>query len=267
VQPKRRRLSRIDSIPLFLIGALLFVFLLPGPAPGGQTKSNHEILVSAASSLKDVLEAIAASFIKSNPGIKLDFNYGASGQLRIQIENGAPADVFISAAASDMDALAKKGLIAPNTRCQVTRNLLVLVCNRTLGPRLKKMEDLLGRATVRVAIGNPVTVPAGRYAKEVLESSGLYNRLKDKLVLGENVRQVLDYVARGEVDAGFVYKTDALGEPKAEIVETIRENRHTPIVYPAAVIAASGNAAGAAKFVQYLRSGEAQAIFRKFGFE
>jgi molybdate transport system substrate-binding protein len=232
-----------------------------------QEKGNIEILISAASSLKDAMGVIKPLFEKKNPGIKTSFNYGGSGQLRIQIESGAPVDVFISAAVADMDALGLKGLIDRSTRCEVAKNSLVLIRNQTAGPPFQKMEDLLGKAILRVAIGNPVTVPAGRYAKEALESGNLYGRMKEKLVFGENVGQVLDYVARDEVDAGFVYGTDAMAEPKVQIMATIPASRHTPILYPAAVLKTGNDTAGARKFVDYLRSDEAQAIFRRYGFE
>jgi molybdate transport system substrate-binding protein len=236
-------------------------------APARQGKNNIEILVSAAASLRDVMSAITPVFEHINHEIKLTFNYGASGQLRIQIENGAPVDVFISAAVVDMDVLEQKGLIDKNTRQDVARNSLVLIRNRTAGPHFQKMGDLPSQDIVRVAIGNPITVPAGRYAKEVLEIGGLYDRLKSKLILGENVRQVLDYVARGEADAGFVYRTDALTESKVEVVEIVPANRHKPILYPAAALKTGNNAASAKKFVEYLRSEEARRIFRKYGFE
>jgi molybdate transport system substrate-binding protein len=219
-----------------------------------QEKGNIEILISAASSLKDAMGVIKPLFEKKNPGIKTSFNYGGSGQLRIQIESGAPVDVFISAAVADMDALGLKGLIDRSTRCEVAKNSLVLIRNQTAGPPFQKMEDLLG-------------VPAGRYAKEALESGNLYGRMKEKLVFGENVGQVLDYVARDEVDAGFVYGTDAMAEPKVQIMATIPASRHTPILYPAAVLKTGNDTAGARKFVDYLRSDEAQAIFRRYGFE
>jgi molybdate transport system substrate-binding protein len=236
-------------------------------APARQRKANIEILISAAVSLKDVMGSITPAFEKVNPGIKLTFNYGASGQLRIQIENGAPADVFISAAVADMDTLEQKGLIDKNSRHDVAGNSLVLIRNRTVGPHFQKLADLSNQDIIRVAIGNPVTVPAGRYAKEALESENLYERLKNKLVFGENVRQVLDYLSRGEADAGFVYRTDAMTESRVEIVEIIPVSRHKPILYPAAALKSGNNGANARQFVEYLRSEEARRIFRKYGFE
>jgi molybdate transport system substrate-binding protein len=254
------------GIGKLLMCGILAVFSMPGREPPRQ-KVAAEILVSAAASLKDVLSAMTPAFEKLNPGIRLAFNFGGSGQLRIQIENGAPVDVFISAAPEDMDELEHKNLIDKDARCEVAKNSLVLIRNRALGPRFQRMEDLLEKAIVRVAIGNPITVPAGRYAREALESANLYDRLKDKLVFGENVRQVLDYVTRGEADAGFVYRTDAIAEPKALIVETVPRNRHSPILYPAAALTAGNNTTAARKFIEFLRSEEARALFRKYGFQ
>ncbi len=141
-----------------------------------------------------------------------------------------------------MDALEKNGLIAAETRKTVAQNTLVLIRSRQ-GKGTKKEPS-------RIAIGNPATVPAGRYAKEALEKRGLYAKLQGKLVLAENVRQVLDYVARGEADEGFVYKTDAMTEPKVEIVEVIPGDQHQPILYPAAVVKAAKNASAARKLIE-----------------
>jgi molybdate transport system substrate-binding protein len=243
------------------------MWFLTVPVSAQERKERSEILISAAASLKDVMGALARDFEKSNPGVKLTFNYGASGQLKMQIENGAPADLFLSAAVADMDALDDKGLLDRATRINIAGNALVLIRNRSRGPRIQNVEELFMRSVDRIAIGNPATVPAGRYAKEALESWGFYDRLKNKLIFSENARQVLDYVARGEVDAGFVYKTDALTESSVEVVETIATNRHKPIFYPAAVLTAGKHPALAKQFIEYLRTEEARRIFRKHGFE
>ena len=250
---------------------LLPVLIVAGMPIRGHAASTgaaaREVLVSAAASLKDVLGAITPAFEKANPGIKLTFNYGASGQLRMQIENGAPVDLFISAAMSDMDTLEQKALIVPGTRKVVAKNTLVLVRNRANHPEISKLEDLTKENITRIAMGNPATVPAGRYAKETLEKRGIHERLKDKLILAENVRQVLDYVARGEVDAGFVYKTDALIEPKSEVVETIPSDQHQPILYPAAILKTGKNVPDAKRFMKFLRSRAGSKTFQTYGFE
>ncbi len=249
------------------LGVMAALSLWSACASPPQKKGTVEVLVSAAASLKDVMGDIAPAFERTNPGTRLTFNFGASGQLRIQIENGAPADVFISAGAADMDALEQKGLIDDSTRRDVARNTLVLIRNRAAAPGFRSMEGLANESVARIAIGNPATVPAGLYAKEALESAGLYDRLKARLVLGENVRQVLDYLARGEADAGFVYRTDAMTESRVEVVEAIPASRHQAIRYPAAALKTGDHAASAKAFVEYLRSQEARRIFGKYGFE
>jgi molybdate transport system substrate-binding protein len=260
-------MAAIGRWSLCLIMAQSLVWFLSAPPSAQERKVVSEILVSAAASLKDVMGALARDFEKSNPKVKLTFNYGASGQLKMQIENGAPADLFLSAAVADMDALDDKGLIDRATRINFAGNALVLIHNRSRGPRIQTVEELLMRSVYRIAIGNPATVPAGRYAKEALESWGLYKRLENKLIFSENARQVLDYVARGEVDAGFVYKTDALTEFSVEVAATIAADRHQPILYTAAVLTAGKHPALATQFVDFLRTEEAQGIFRKYGFE
>jgi len=260
-------MAAIGRWSLCLIMAQSLVWFLSAPESAQERKEGSELLISAAASLKDVMGDLARAFEKSTPGVKLTFNFGASGQLKMQIENGAPADLFLSAAVADMDALDQKGLIDRTTRVNIAGNALVLIRSRSRGPRIQKVEDLLMPGIDRIAIGNPVTVPAGRYAKEALESWGLYERLKNKLIFSENARQVLDYVARGEVDAGFVYKTDALTESSVDTVEKIAANRHKPILYPAAVLATGRHLARAKQFVEYLRAAEARVIFRRYGFE
>lgn len=234
-------------------------FSLSPAAPVPTGPPAPEVLVSAAISLKDVMAAITPDFEKANTGIKLAFNFGASGQLKIQIENGAPADAFLSAARADTDSLERKGFLVPGTRQIIAKNTLVLIRN--------KSKKLSPTSFTRIAIGNPATVPAGRYAKETLEKRKLFEKLKSKLILTENVRQVLDYVARGEVDAGYVYMTDAMIEPKVEVVERIPSDQHSPILYPAAVLKDGKNTQGAKRFVDFLMTAEARKAFKKYGFE
>jgi molybdate transport system substrate-binding protein len=247
--------------------ALTVAGLLFNALTASAADSPKEILISAAASLKDVMGAITLQFEKANPTEKLTFNFGSSGQLKMQIESGASVDVFVSASSADMDVLANKGLVEVATRSNAAKNSLVLIRNKDKSPQIAKTEDLLEARVNRIAIGNPTTVPAGRYAKETLEKRGVYEKLTKKLVMAENVRQVLDYVARGEVDAGYVYKTDSMIEPMVMIVETVPADQHKPIVYPAAVLKGGKNQAGAKKFVEYLRTKEALAVFKTHGFE
>lgn len=244
---------------------LLLLGLAQQPAAAAEPEK-QDVLVSAAASLKDVMLYSAPLFEKVNPGFRLVFNFGASGQLKSQIESGAPVDVFISAAASDMDAVERAGLAVEGTRGVLANNSLVLVKNSLGKIKIIRTSDLASPEVTRIAIGNPATVPAGRYARQVLEKRGLYDKLSAKLILAENVRQVLDYVARGEVDAGFVFLTDAKVEPKALIAENIPGAEHAPIVYPAAALSNGKNISGAKKFLKFLSSKKGKAAFRRFGF-
>lgn len=245
---------------------LLLLGLAQQPLRADQLEK-QDVLVSAAASLKEVMLYSAPIFERQNPGSRLLFNFGSSGQLKSQIQSGAPADVFISAAAADMDAIERSSLTVAGTRRSVAGNSIVLIKNSLSKVEIRRTSDLVSPEVTRIAIGNPATVPAGRYARQVLEKRGLYDKLSGKLVLAENVRQVLDYVARGEVDAGFVFLTDAKVEPKALVVEHIPDAGHAPIVYPAAALRDGKNISGAKKFLGFLLSKEGKAAFRRYGFK
>jgi molybdate transport system substrate-binding protein len=243
--------------------AVLVFFLTATSAPGAE----KTLIVSAAISLKDVLTRLAADFEKKNGPVKILYNFAGSGQLRAQIESGAPVDVFVSASAGDMDKLSQKKMIVESSRINLVANRLVLIVNRKQPMPLNDISDLKNNTIRRIAIGNPATVPAGQYAKDALGYYHLYDRLTGKLILGENVRQVLDYVARGEVDYGFVYATDALVEKAVTVVREIPDNTHKPIIYPAAVINSSGDAKLAGQFVKFLQEPDNLRIFKEYGFE
>jgi molybdate transport system substrate-binding protein len=242
----------------------LLVFCLTANSAVGAEKT---LLVSVAMSLKDVLTRLAADFEKKNGPVKILFNFAATGQLRAQIESGAPVDVFVSASADDMDKLSQKRMIIESSRINLATNRLVLIINRKQPLALNDIGDLTNNNIHRIAIGNPDTVPAGQYAKNAFGYYHIYDQLRSKLVFGENVRQVLDYVARGEVDAGLVYATDALLEKAVAVVREIPDYTHKPIIYPAAVVNSSGDAKLAGQFVRFLQEPENARIFREYGFE
>ena len=225
-----------------------------------------ELMISAAISLKDVVTRLAADFEKAHQDCKVALNFASSGQLMAQIENGAPVDLFISAGAKEVDALAAKDLIIADTRINLVANQLVLIKNKAQQLTLIKIDNLVNPEFKRIAIGNPDSVPAGRYAKEALTFYKLYDALQAKLVFGENVRQVLDYVARGEVDAGLVYATDAKIEAQVDVVLEIPAEAHKPIVYPAAIIKAAQQIELSKAFLLFLQSQESQAVFKEYGF-
>lgn len=224
-----------------------------------------ELTVSAAASLVDAFGEITTAYEREHPGTTVHLNTAASGVLLQQIRNGAPVDVFASADAFTMDEAAKAGLIDPVQRQVFARNTLVVVVPPAASAPAKNMQDLTGATVMRIAIGNPQTVPAGRYAKSALDAATLWTALSPKLITTQNVRQALDYVARGEVDAGFVYGSDA-STLKQRVRTAFRVPLTQPIDYPIAPVARSANAAEASAFITYVRASAAQAILRRYGF-
>jgi molybdate transport system substrate-binding protein len=240
-----------------------FVALLTGCAALAAPAA--ELTVSAAASLGNAFQALAPGFEAANPGSRLRFNFGASGALLVQIAKGAPVDVFASADQETMDQAAAQQLIVPASRANIAGNRLALIV--PLGGKAPKaVADLAAPgAYARVAIGQPAAVPAGRYARDALQAAGLWAAIEPKVIGAQSVRQALDYVARGEVDAGFVYATDAALMPdKVSVALTVPTTQ--PILYPAAVVAGSPNAALGQRFVAYLNGAPAQAVLARFGF-
>ena len=229
--------------------------------------SKVELTVSAAISLKDALDEVKQIYTSENPGVSITVNYGASGTLQLQIEQGAPVDVFLSAAPKQMDALATKGLLLEGTRNDLLRNEIVLVVPKDSTLGISSFQDLTRSNVKQVALGEPATVPAGQYAKEVLTKLGIYDTVNSKAVLAKDVRQVLTYVETGNVDAGIVYSTDALSSSKVKVVAQAPASSHAPVVYPVAVIKGSKNPAAAKEFADFLSSPAARSVFEKYGFE
>jgi len=246
----------------FLLCAPLLGFIAPIPAQNTKV----ELTASAAISLKDALDEIKQAYEQANPGVTIATNYGASGTLQLQIEQGAPVDVYISAAPKQMDALASKGLLLEGTRKNLLRNEVVLIVPKDSSTRISSFQDLTGANVKQVALGEPTVVPAGQYAKEVLTKLGIYDAVNAKAVLAKDVRQVLTYVETGNVDAGIVYKTDALSSSKVRIVAEAPADSHAPVLYPVAVIKDSKNPAAAKQFEDFLASPKGTEIFRKYGF-
>ena len=224
-----------------------------------------ELTVSAASSLSQAFKELAQSFEAGHPGTQVRLNFGASGALLQQIAKGAPVDVFASADEETLDAAVAQGLVAASERKDFARNTLVLVVPTDSPLALGQLEDLTQPGVRRIAIGNPASVPVGRYARRALEVAKLWQPLQAKAIPTQNVRQSLDYVARGEVEAGFVYATDAAVMPdKVRVAFKVALDR--PIRYPVARVAGSANADEAGRFVDYVRSPAGQAILGRHGF-
>lgn len=229
------------------------------------TATAADIIISAASSLSNAFTEIGKDYEKANPNQKVSFNFASSGALLQQISRGAPVDVFASADQETMDRANRQNLIVRTSRHDILRNTLVVIAPKGAKSAPKSLEGLKDAGITRLAISNPESVPVGRYAKEALDAAGLWDAVKEKSLNTQNVRQSLDYVARGEADAGFVYATDAAIMPdKVEVLFEVTTK--TPILYPIAAVKGSGNENFALKFIEYVRSAAGQRILARYGF-
>lgn len=229
-------------------------------APAGLT-------VFAAASLKNALDEVDAAYAKTRGASPITASFAASSTLARQIEQGAPADVFVSADALWMDYVAARKLIRPGTRANLLTNNLALIAGKHSAVKLamgRTMPIATALGSGRLALAGP-DVPAGRYGRAALTALGVWDSVRDRTALGENVRAALQFVARGEAPLGIVYDTDAMAEPMVRIVALFPKSSHPRILYPAAVVARSTNPA-AGSYVRFLASPAATAIFRKYGF-
>ena len=223
-----------------------------------------DLIVSAAASLSNAFTELGHAFETKHPGDKVVLNFAASDVLLKQIEQGAPSDVFASADEATMDRAAQATLIDSATRRDFAGNVLVLVVASGIKAPAT-LADLSSSTYAHIAIGNPDSVPAGRYAKQVLSDFGMWDKLQAQLVPTQNVRQALDYVARGEAQAGFVYATDAATQ-KDKVGIAFNVPSTTPVRYPIAVVANSRHAQLARDFAAFIASSEAQAVLARYGF-
>lgn len=251
----------------FLSAALSVVVSLAPGLPPAQAQGK-DLVVFAAASMKTALDEIAANWAKETGKPAPKISYAASNVLARQIEQGAPADLFVSADLDWMDEAAGKGAIRPGTRIDLLGNRIVLIgpSTSTAAVELKPGVDLtalLGQG--RLAMGQVDAVPAGKYGKAALEKLGAWDRLKDKVAQADNVRAALLLVSRGEAPLGIVYATDAVTDPRVKVIATFPADSHPPIIYPAAVTTGSAHA-DAAAFLAYLRGKAAQPVFEKQGF-
>jgi molybdate transport system substrate-binding protein len=240
-----------------------------GEEGGGETVATPaEITVSAAASLTDALEEIKVMYEAESVNT-LVMNYGSSGALQQQIEEGAPASIFISAAQKQMNDLQDQGLIDEDSRIDLLENLVVLIVPASdANADIVGFESLGADSLVNLAIGEPESVPAGRYANEILTALELWDGLEsnDKLILAKDVRQVLTYVETGNVDAGIVYMTDALTTEKVKVIDSAPVGTHTPVTYPAAIIKDCAEQEAAEDFMAFLQGDKTAAVFDKHGF-
>lgn len=231
-----------------------------------EEKEGAEITVLAAASLTDALNEIITEYGKESSD-KITTSYAGSGDLVQQIKGGAPCDLFISASKANMDDLEKQDLIDKDSRKDLLGNTLTLIAAAETADKVS-METLAADGVKQIAIGEPETVPAGKYATQVFENMKITDAVESKIVKAKDVRAVLNYVETGDAECGFVYKTDALmlKEDKGKIVEDVDSNLHDPIVYPAAVMKDSAQAEAAKAFYEYLETDYAKGVFEKYGF-
>lgn len=225
----------------------------------------EDITVSAAASLTNAFKEIAQAFERQYPEHRVYLNFAGSGALLQQIAKGAPVDLFASADQKTMNQASAQHLIVEQSRKNFVKNTLVLIVPNDSHQAMHKLSDLTAQNIARIAISNPASVPVGNYSKEVLEKEQLWHRLKDKIIRTENVRQSLDYVARGEVDAGFVYATDAaLMSNKVRVQMTVPTTE--AILYPAALTQSGAKKLAARAFLAFLSSEQSKILFAQYGF-
>ncbi len=246
----------MKKLEIRILGSIILLALLVSTTLAG------EVNLSIAASLKDVMNELADGYSTQNAHIKFLKNYGASGALAKQIENGAPADIFISANIEWMDYLQSKKLMSAPSIGVFAYNTLVFA-GRT-DKKVSSLHDL--HKLEKIAVGSPKSVPAGQYAMEALKKAGVEKQLEQRLVMAKDVRECLMYAERGEVDGAFVYKTDALQAKEATILFTVPENLYPKVTYPIGLTASGSKNKDAEAFCRYLQSGEAKAVLSKCGF-
>jgi molybdate transport system substrate-binding protein len=253
-------MKRTHAVRLIALLALLLPLFHAGSLFAAQ-----ELIVSAAASLTNAFQDVGKKFEAENPGVTVIFNFAASGPLFQQIEAGAPVDVFASADQKTMDQAEEKHLILDESRRNFAGNQLMLIVPKASRVPIKNAMDLSGREIAKIALGKPETVPAGRYTQEALTNYGLWETLSPKFIYGDSVRQVLDYVARGEVDAGFVFATDAaIAKDKVKVVSVME--KHKPAVYPIAIVSSTQKKQLAQKFLDFVLAEDGQQILSEYGF-
>ena len=257
----------IAVMTAFLMTAMMLMGCGGNGDKAQENASQKEVYIVAAASMTDAVKEIGANYEKQHPDVKLMYNFGSSGALQSQIEQGAPADVFISAAQKQMNALEEENLIDKATRKDLLENKVVLIVpkNSTL-----VLDDFAAAATDKVskiALGEPKSVPVGQYSEEIFTNLNVWADIKAKAVYASDVRQVLSWVEMGEVDCGVVYATDAAISDKVKVLLEAPAGTHKPVVYPAAMVSSSKNPEIAKDFLAYLSQDEQKAILAKYGFD
>jgi molybdate transport system substrate-binding protein len=249
---------------LIVLLSMCFFLLLTACGSGTASSEKTKLTISAAASLKDAMDEIQKTYNIEHPEIELTFNFGGSGALQQQISQGAPVDLFLSAAEDKFQLLVNDKMIAKEDAIRLAGNKLVLIAPKD--SQIPSFNALADEAIQKVALGIPETVPAGAYGRQSLQNMGLWEKVEPKTVYAKDVRQVLSYVETNNVDAGLVYQTDALVSNKVKIVEEAKENTHQPIIYTASVLKNSKHRKEAKAFLAFLQSEQAIHILEKHGF-
>lgn len=268
-RPMRTRHPRPWSVAGILLAAVLPVGCGTDDDSRSSASAPLVLTVSAASSLREVMIELGGRFQAEHPGLEVRFNVGSSGALEQQIMQGAPVDVFVAASDRHLDSLGRHGRVIAVSRRILAHNRLVLAvpAEAGSGPVIAGFADLARPEVRRAAIGDTISVPAGEYAVAALRSLGVWAAVAPKAVYGGNARQVLAYVQGGNVDAGLVYRTDALGSPRVRIVAEAPPGSHPPITYTLAALRGNRAPRAARTFVDFLVSPAAKAVLRRRGFD
>jgi molybdate transport system substrate-binding protein len=251
---------------VYAIVAILGILVLGMAISNVANQESNVITVSAAASLTEAFTDIASQFEEENPGTNVSLNFGGSGNLRMQIEGGAPVDVFASADESQMNKLGNETFIDNSSRKDFAQNSLVLIVPEMSTLNITGLKDLTDPKVEKISTCNPETAPVGKYARLALTEAGLWNQTEKKLVLADDVKQALVYVERGEVDAGFVYMTDAKSAQPGTIKIVTNVSVSTPVTYPIVVVSSSKNKEEAQKFLDFVTGEKGQTILKKYGF-
>jgi len=250
----------------------LFLFTGCNKTPGNETNQGSEqptppttktLVIGAAASLNEAFTELGQMFEANNPGWKVEFSFASSGNLKTSIEQGAPMDVFASAAEKQMNDLKASGHIIPDTIKLMLKNELVMIVPEK--STVKSLEEIIDLA--RVAVGEPESVPAGQYAKQSLTSLGYWDQLSEKLIFAKDVRQVLFYVEQDEVDAGFVYATDAAKSGKVQVITAMPEDTYPSVLYPIGIVASTKHRDGGEMWLEFVLGEEGQKVLSKYGFK
>ena len=251
-----------------LMGLMVFSVIATGcgnSVTNKEAEKKAEIFISAAASLTDAMQEIGALYEKANPKEKITYNFGSSGALQSQIQQGAPADIFISAAQKQMNVLEEKNLIKKETRQDLLVNKVVLITAKDSKTDIQSFQEIT--KAKHIALGEPKGVPVGQYAEQIFTKLNILDGIKPKAVYASDVRQVLTWVENNEAEVGVVYATDAAISPKVKIICEAPVGSHKPVIYPAAITTNGKNVEAAKKFMAFLTTQEATDVFKKYGFQ